>query len=237
MLTKIAMPAELVTGKFIQRLNRFVALVNVNGRDALAHVPSSGRMHELLVPGAQVYLAPATAQQRRTEFKLLLVEDGNVLVSIDSLLPNRLLYRAFKDETIPGFSDYKTIRREFPYREGRIDFLLSGLDKERLKHCLVEVKSVTLVESGKALFPDAPTARGARHLSELASALKEGYRAAVFFVVQREDGGHFSPNDRRDPKFGEALRLAQSRGVEIYALNCRVTPQAVTLLGQVPVGL
>lgn len=227
------MPAGLVTGKFIKRLNRFVARVNVGGREALAHVPSSGRMYELLVPGAQVYLAPAAAPQRRTEFKLLLVEYGNVLVSIDSLLPNRLLYQAFKDELIPGFSGYKTIRREFSYREGRIDFLLSGSEKQ----CLVEVKSVTLVERGKALFPDAPTARGARHLTELASVMNEGYRAAVFFVVQREDGGHFSPNDRRDPKFGEALRLARSRGVEIYALNSRVTPQAVTLLGQMPVEL
>ncbi|TYO98063.1 DNA/RNA nuclease SfsA [Desulfallas thermosapovorans] len=233
MLSKIAMPAGMVAGKFIKRLNRFVALVKVNGREALAHVPSSGRMQELLVPGTLVYLAPAAALQRRTEFKLLLVEYGNILVSIDSLLPNRLLYQAFKDELIPGFSGYQTIRREFSYREGRIDFLLSGFEKQ----CLVEVKSVTLVERGKALFPDAPTARGARHLTELASATSEGYRAAVFFVVQREDGGHFSPHDRRDPEFGEALRLARSRGVEIYALNCRVTPQAVILLGQVPVEL
>lgn len=230
-MAEIKLPKNLAAGRFIKRLNRFVALVKVEGREAKAHVPSSGRMHELLVPGAPVYLAPAAGLQRRTEYKLLLVEYSGIWVSVDSLLPNRLLNQAFQAGEIHGFFHYHTIRREFSYRGGRLDFMLSNAHER----CLVEVKSVTMIEDGEALFPDAPTARGTRHLHELAQAAGEGYRAAVFFVVQREDGLRFAPNDQRDPDFGEALRRAQRLGVEVYALQCRVTPQMVTLLGYIPV--
>jgi len=107
------------------------------------------------------------------------------------------------------------VRREYRYREGRVDFLLTG----GCEPCLVEVKSVTLVENGEARFPDAPSARGARHVAELALACCEGYRAAVIFVVQRGDGGRFTPNDGCDPFFGMALRRVQRGGVEVYALE------------------
>ncbi len=225
------MPAGLVKAVFLERMNRFVARVLVKGKEALAHVPSSGRMRELLVPGATVYLQPAAGQGRRTSHKLLLVDYRGTLVSVDSLLPNRLLGEAFRRGLLAEFAVYDSVRAEFPYRDGRIDFLLSG----KAGQCLVEVKSVTLVQNGEALFPDAPSQRGARHLRELAGAVAGGYRAKVIFVVQRDDGIYFTPNDRQDPEFGAALREARRRGVEVLALGCRVGLRQVRLLGPVPV--
>ncbi|SFR14343.1 sugar fermentation stimulation protein A [Desulfoscipio geothermicus DSM 3669] len=232
-MTYWPLPRNLVEARFVERKNRFVALVTLDGREVSVHVPSSGRMGELLVPGAVVYLAPSGVAGRRTAFTLLLVEYGGILVSVDSLLPNRLLYRALQRGELPEFAGYTGVRREFPYREGRMDFLLAG-DRGR---CLVEVKSVTLVERGEARFPDAPSQRGVRHLEELALARGEGYRAAVVFVVQREDGEYFTPNDGCDPLFGRALRRAYQSGVEVYALGCRVEMHGVTLYGSMPVYL
>lgn len=228
---QMAMPENLIEARFIKRLNRFVARVEVANREALAHVPSSGRMQELLVAGARVYVTPNQGAKRRTDYKLLLVYYGDTLVSIDSLLPNRLLNQAFRQGKIPGFTQYTTVRREFPYRQGRLDFLLTS-NGER---CLVEVKSVTLVENGEARFPDAPSVRGARHLEELALALGEGYRAAVMFVVQRGDGTSFAPYDERDPHFSSTLRRVRQAGVEVYALGCTVGLEAIRIDGNIPV--
>lgn len=230
-MSYLELPQNMVQARFVERLNRFVARVLVDGAAALAHVPSSGRMRELLVPGAAVYLQPTGGPGRRTDYKLLLADYGGTLVSVDSLLPNRLLYRALQEGTLPGFAAYTGVRREVAYREGRIDFLLSGDSRQ----CLVEVKSVTLVQNGEASFPDAPSQRGARHVRELAHAVGEGRRAAVIFVVQREDGIYFTPNDGCDPGFGAALREARRRGVEVLALGCRVDLWQVRLLGPLPV--
>lgn len=228
---EIRLPENIIQASFVERINRFAARVEMAGRETTAHVPSSGRMQELLTPGAKVYVAPHIGLNRRTEYKILLARTGDVLVSVDSLLPNRLLYRGFRAGVIPGFEGYTGVRREFPYQEGRIDFLLTG---EKIRW-LVEVKSVTLVEKGEARFPDAPSQRGARHLEELSMALGEGFRAAVIFVVQREDGTCFTPNDSCDPLFGKALREAHRNGVAVHALGCRVGLDAVKLNGALPV--
>lgn len=232
-MIQMAMPKKMIEANLIKRLNRFVAKVEVAGQEALAHVPSSGRMQELLVPGARVYITPNPGGNRKTDYKLLLVDYQATLVSIDSLLPNRLLDQGFRQGTIPGFQQYASVRREFPYRQGRLDFLLTGPEEQ----CLVEVKSVTLVENGVARFPDAPSARGARHLEELALALEEGYRAVVVFVVQRDDGIYFSPHDERDPHFGDTLRHVHQAGVEIYALGCRVGLKTIRIYEKIPVVL
>ncbi|MCL6635372.1 MAG: DNA/RNA nuclease SfsA [Peptococcaceae bacterium] len=228
---KVALPEDIVEAVFLERLNRFAALVQVAGRVVKTHVPSSGRMRELLVPGAKVYVAPHFGLAHRTEYRLLLACSGDVLVSVDSLLPNRLLHRAFQAGAVPGFEKYAAVRREVACRRGRIDFLLAG----RGGRCLVEVKSVTLVEDGVALFPDAPSLRGARHLEELSASLAEGFRAAAVFVVQRADAYCFSPNDSRDPLFGRALREAHRRGVSVHAFGCRVGLDSVGLGDAIPV--
>ena len=193
----------LVEGAFEQRLNRFAALVGVDGRQAMVHVANSGRMRELLWQGNRCLLAPRTAAGRKTAYDLALVEvardravgepraeydgadPGRVLVSADARLPPALLSEAFHEGRLPPFAEYDTARREVVYGDSRLDLLLSGPHGA----CFIEVKSVTLVEDGVALFPDAPTERGRRHLGALVreDAVDEGYRAAAVFVIQRED--------------------------------------------------
>ncbi len=162
----LLLPSDLIKATFLARPNRFTALIDLAGREVAAHVPSTGRMRELLVPGAPVYLQPVAGMTRRTKYTLLLVKYQGIWVSIDSLLPNRLFYHMIKQGVLPEFKEFTLVRREFRYLDGRIDFWL-GSDNSQ---CLVEVKSVTLVENGEARFPDAPTKRGARHINELSLA-------------------------------------------------------------------
>jgi len=227
------MPPDLIKGTFIARPNRFTARVDLAGQEVTAHVPSTGRMRELLVPGASVYLQPASGVNRRTKFTLLLVEYSGIWVSVDSLLPNRFFNHLVQQGVLPEFKEFTLIRREFPFRAGRIDFCLSSDQVQ----CLVEIKSVTLVEKGEARFPDAPSQRGVRHINELSLARNQGLRAAIIFMVQREDGMYFTPNDSSDPLLGEALRRAKHNGVEVYALSCQVNRQEIKLIGQIPVKL
>ncbi len=219
--------------EFIARLNRFVAEVKLNGRVYRAHVPSSGRMKELLYPGAFVYVANNAGVNRKTDYRILLAENNGKFVSVDSLLPNRLIRRALEAGVIDELPAYGVVRPEARYGGSRFDFFLSGEGWE----CFLEVKSVTLVVEGVALFPDAPSARGARHLEELAHAVREGKRGVVMFVVQREDASTFSPNDAGDPLFGEALRRAAAAGVEVLAVSCKVEKTGVYLNGAVQVNI
>lgn len=230
-MIEVKLPDNLIEAIFIVRHNRFVAEVEVAGRRERAHVPSSGRMRELLVAGAPVFLRPAPAG-RKTAYTIILVRHLGLLVSIDSLLPNRLMGAYLEQHPLPGLPRYPSIRREVAYGGSRVDFLLRGGDAP---DCLVEVKSVTLVEGGKALFPDAPSLRGARHLRELAAARAEGLLAAVVFIVQREDGECFSPHDNRDPEFGLALRGAASAGVKVLAFSCSVILSRVVITGRLPI--
>lgn len=229
---------SLRPGIFVRRVSRFSAIVTLDGREEYVYVPNSGRMKELLVPGASVYLARSAPPDlaltpRRTAYDLSMVKLGSTLVSIDSRVPGMVFAEAIRAGSIKAFAGYRTVRPEVRYGESRLDFLLTGDGPP----FLVEVKSVTLVVHGQARFPDAPTPRGARHLHELARAVSEGYRAAVVFVIQREDVSSFAPNDATDPEFGEALRQAASAGVEVYPLRCRVKPDRVEIIGEVAVQL
>jgi sugar fermentation stimulation protein A len=194
-----------------------------------------------LVPGRRVLLAAAQAPGRLTAYDLLMVDLDGTLVSIDARLPNRLLYEtlrqaqdeALQADRIAEFAGYAQVRREVAYGQSRLDLVLEGgPDGGR---CFIEAKSVTLVKEGVALFPDAPTERGRRHLGELARAKAEGHRAAVVFVVQRDDAIRFSPHDEADPAFGQALREAAQADVEVYAYKCRVSEEEVALDAPLPV--
>ncbi|MBS4021793.1 MAG: DNA/RNA nuclease SfsA [Dethiobacter sp.] len=219
-----------IPGVFIARPNRFVALVSVGDSVSRAHIATSGRLHELLVPGARVLLERAP-DGRRTEFSLRAVEYNGVLVSIDAQLPNRLLEKALKGRELPPFADCEFLRREPAWGSGRLDFLLL----ESGNAVYIEVKSVTLVEGKTALFPDAPTERGRRHLHSLLTIARGGQRAAVIFVVQREDAAVFAPNSATDPYFAAALQEAVAGGVEVYAYRCRVEKDYIELLQRLPV--
>ncbi len=223
----------LLKGTFVRRDNRFRATVELNGQHVSAHVPNSGRLHELFTPGRTVLLRPASNPQRKTPYDLLMVDLGNRLVSIDARLPGPLLVEAVRSGGLEEFEGYTEVQEEIRLDHSRIDILLRG-PKGR---CWVEAKSVTLVVDGVALFPDAITARGTRHVQTLAAAVARGDCAAVVFVVQRDDALQFRPHDVSDPVFGRALRAAAQLGVRVYAYTCTVTPQHIRINRRIPVVL
>lgn len=232
-MVKIPFPSEaLVEGRFLERKNRFLAAVRVGSQLVLAHVPNSGRMGELLVPGAPVLLLPKEGAKRKTAFVLLLVKYQGFWVAIDSRLSNEMVKRALESAYFEQFSSYQTIKSEYAHGLSRFDFYLPENPP-----CLIEVKSVTLVEGNVAKFPDAPTKRGSKHLQELVQAKAQGYRCAVIFIIQRPDGQKFTPNWRTDPDFARNLRSAARAGVEVYAYRCQVEATAISLLDEVPVAL
>lgn len=227
------LPKGKQLGYFVERLNRFTALVSLDGEQHRAHLANSGRLRELLRPGCPVYVVPRSEPKRRTAYDLVLAEADSVLVSVDARLPSKLAQEALSRGAWTAFRDYTIVRPEVGYGHSRIDFLLEGAAPP----CLLEVKSVTLLQDGQALFPDGPTARGRRHLEELARARAEGWRVAVVFVVQRPDALAFGPNDATDPQFGRVLRQVAREGVEVYAYRCRVTLDWMEAAEEIPVML
>lgn len=221
-----------VEGRFLTRDNRFLVSAEVEGRVVAAHLPCSGRLGELLLPGRRVVLARRLRAGRKTDYDLVLVRHGEQWVSVDTHLPNRLVARELRAGRLEPLSGYDLVRSEVSFGRSRLDFRLEAQGRPP---CLVEVKSVTLVVDGLGCFPDAVTARGRRHVLELASAVEAGYRAAVLFIVQRGDAQGVRPHDEADPAFGLALRGAVERGVEVYAYGCRVEPGRVAIAGRLPV--
>lgn len=215
---------------FLQRPNRFIAQVLLNGQEETVHVKNTGRCKELLVPGAKVYLEKGKNPARKTAWDLIAVEKGDRLINMDSQLPNKVAEEWLAQG---GFGHFSQLFREQTWGASRLDFCLK--DSHRIKY--VEVKGVTLEEGGKVYFPDAPTARGVKHLEELTRIRREGMEAAVLFVVQMDGVTAFSPNDATDPAFGKALRQAAAAGVEVAALDCLVWPDEVTPGQRVPVVL
>ncbi len=226
-------PGDLLEGRFKTRLNRFLAVVELDGEEVWVHVANSGRMHELLVPGYRVLIKPSPAAHRKTSFDLALVDLGFTLASADARLPNSLVAEALAQGRLPQFAGYPEVQREVTFAESRLDFMLQAASGR----CFVETKSVTLVIDGVALFPDAPTTRGAKHMRSLAQAVEAGHRAAVVFVVQRDDCEAFAPHDAADPEFGVALRQSMAGGVEAYAYSCCVTEKAITMCRSLPLRL
>lgn len=223
----------LVNGSFVRRENRFRALVEVNGRLAAAHVPNSGRLWELFVPGRRVCLRPSAAPHRKTAFDLVLVDVDGRWVSVDARLPPHLFAEAVQEGRLAAFQGCAVERQEVPLAGHRIDVVLTcpkGC-------CWVETKSVTLVLDGFALFPDAITARGRSHVEALQQVVAGGERAAVVFVVQRDDATCFRPHDESDPAFGAALRRAAAAGVEVYAYTCSVSENHIAIVRPIPVVL
>ena len=224
---------DLVEGRFLERLNRFAALVEVSGQEVICHVANSGRMRELFVPGYRVLLKPRSGKHRKTQFDLALVDLEPGLSSADARLPNALVAEALDLGFLPQFHGYPHVRREVTFGESRLDLLLEGTRGL----CYIETKSVTLVVNGVGLFPDAPTIRGAKHMGSLAQAVAAGHRAAAVFVVQRYDATAFATNDEADPVFGVAFREALAAGVEAFAYSCRVSEQSIDLSCRLPIRL
>ena len=219
-------------GRFLLRPNRFIAHVEVDGRTEICHVKNTGRCRELLVPGAQVYLERSTNPVRKTQYDLIAVRKGELLINMDAQAPNQV-FREWAEGGgfLPGLS---LLRPETTWGNSRFDFyweLSTG------RRGFVEVKGVTLEENGYARFPDAPTERGVKHLEELIACRAEGYETAVCFVIQMKGPRVFRPNDRTDPAFGAALRQAAAGGVEVLAMDCRVEPDELMIDSPVPIDL
>ena len=222
---------DLVRAEFVRRENRFLAVASIHGQETGVHVANSGRLRELFVPGAEVWLKPAAAPGRKTDYDLALVKADGVLVSADARLPNALVAEAVYAGKLDGVAGGAKVTRESTFGESRFDLLLESEAGRRY----VEVKSCTLVENGVGLFPDSPTTRGAKHLNTLAEAVDAGHGASVIFVAQRPDARAFATNDAADPELAEAFRNAVARGVDACAYNCRVSLEEVVLDRRLPI--
>lgn len=233
MVSFIKIEGKTIKGVFKERLTRFSALVKVEDKTIQSFLPNPGRLHELLTLGAEVILREASNGKRKTSYDLIGVHHKGHLVSVDSRVPNKLVLQALVNKDFPEFSEYSKIKPEFSYGRTRFDFFLD----DRQKPCLIEVKSCTLVEEGVAMFPDAKTERGKRHVMDLLRAKNEGYRACVVFIIQRADAHVFSPADKIDSEFGEALRQAVNGGVEVYAYSSQFVGNKIMLKGKVEVKL
>ena len=213
---------NICRGVFLARPNRFIARVEIGGLEETVHVKNTGRCRELLVPGAEVWLAKADNPARKTKYDLIAVRKSTgVLFNIDSQAPNAAagewLARQGFDRVIP----------EYRFGQSRIDFYMErGGEKY-----LLEVKGCTLEREGIGYFPDAPTERGTKHLKELAGAAARGYHAAVAFVMQAEGMELVLPNRETDPAFAAALEAAKQAGVQILCLPCRVEPDKLEITG------
>lgn len=223
---------RLVPAVFQSRPNRFLGVVLVDGVETLCFIPNPGRMKELLYRGARVYLMPVQSDTRKTQYNLTLVDHQGTLVSVDSNVPNKVVREAVDRGIIEPFKGFRVKKAEYTFGESRLDFLLES-DSGKL---LLEVKSCTLIRDGVALFPDAPTKRGSRHLRTLTRGLTHG-RSAVFFLIQRSDANSFRPNMETDPDFAANLEEANRKGVEVYAYSSRVAFDGVFLGSRVPIDL
>lgn len=211
---------KTVRGRFIDRPNRFIAHVEVSGEQLVCHVKNTGRCRELLVPGASVVLCAAENSIRKTAWDLIAVEKAGRLINMDSQAPNAAA-AAFLPILFPGAE----IHPEYKIGTSRLDFFIKTEDD-----CVyLEVKGVTLEENGVVLFPDAPTQRGTKHLHTLTRLVREGHRACILFVVQMEGAVYFTPNRRTDPDFADALAEAAGAGVELLAMDCRVTENSMKI--------
>ena len=222
---------KVIPAEFLNRPNRFIAEVRIAGKVEKVHVKNTGRCRELLVPGCRCYLHDSGNPARKTRYDLIAVRKGELLINMDSQIVNDAAEEFLKKGTL--FPKSAVIRRETVFGSSRFDFYIETGSRK----IFLEAKGVTLENNGVVSFPDAPTARGVKHLDELVSALKQGYESCVLFVVQMGNVRLFRPNDATDPDFGAALRRAERAGVKILVMTCRVTPGSITVDSQLPMEL
>lgn len=218
----------VISGNFLERPNRFVAYIELNGVRTKCHVKNTGRCRELLTPGAQVYCRFDPNPARKTHYDLISVEKNGRLINIDAQAPN---HAAMEWLASGGLGPLEALRAEVVYEDSRFDFGFQRLGQQGF----LEVKGVTLEKNGAVRFPDAPTSRGVKHLRGLIRATKEGYWSGVLFVIQMRGVLYMEPNEETDPAFAAALREADRAGVHIMAMDCDVTPGTMRICTPVPV--
>lgn len=216
---------------FLSRPNRFLAQVRTAGGEEVCHVKNTGRCRELLIPGTRIWVQRNDNPSRKTALDLIAAEKAGRVVNMDSQIPNKVAEEWIRSGHL--FEEPRLIRPETRYGDSRFDLYLENAESRMF----LEVKGVTLEEDGIARFPDAPTLRGVKHIQELIRCREEGYRAGILFVIQMKGIRYLEPNDRTHPEFGEALRRADRAGVEILAVDCRVTPESILADARVDVRL
>ena len=216
-------------GYFLERPNRFTAEVEIQGKKEIVHVKNTGRCAELLVPGATVYVQRSDNPERKTKWDLICVKKGNRLINMDSQIPNKAVKEWIEAGNL--CENPTMLRQEVTYGNSRFDLYA----EEEERKIFIEVKGVTLEEDGVVKFPDAPTERGVKHVEELCKAVRDGYEAYIFFVVQMKNVKYFTPNTRTHPEFGEALQKAREQGVHIVAYDCEVKKDEIKIRKEVPV--
>lgn len=213
---------DIFEAEFVDRPNRFVANVLVNGERAVCHVKNTGRCKELLIPGVKVYVQHAAKQERKTPWDLIAVEKGERLINMDSAAPNVIFGEWLRDGELTDASP-ELVRPETVYKSSRFDYYFEYAGKK----AFAEVKGVTLEENGVVLFPDAPTERGLKHLYGLIDCVQSGYEAYAVFIIQMKGAKYFTPNHATHPAFADALKAANDAGVKLIALDCVVRPDEI----------
>jgi len=228
-------PGPLISARFLSRPNRFITLVNIEGNIVKSHLADPGRLKELLIKDAKLYLsAKPHGSLRKTDYSTILIEHAGQLISLVTTLPNRFVLESFKDNSIPVLKQFTLIKPEIKYERHRFDFLL----KDKMGNPFyLEVKSVTFVDQGVAKFPDAVTARGWSHVKTLTSMAEAGIGAGILFVCQRDDAKEFRPMWERDPKFAQALLNAKNSGVKVWCITTSITKTEMTISAEIPVHL
>ena len=221
---------RMVPGVFLERPNRFVAHIEIDGTRQVCHVKNTGRCRELLPAGASVWCQESTNPNRKTKYDLIAVQKGQRIINMDSQAPNAAVKEWLQSGGLGMISDLKA---EVKHGDSRFDFAFT---KDGLP-CFLEVKGVTLENNGICAFPDAPTQRGAKHIRGLTALAQAGYGAYILFVIQMSSVQYLHPNDITDPDFGAALREAAANGVNVLAVDCAVTSDSMTIQNFVPIQL
>lgn len=222
---------NIVQGEFVERPNRFIARVIIDGNIETVHVKNTGRCKELLIKGRTVYLSRAANPERKTKYDLIAVDKDGLLINMDSQIPNGAAEEWLRKGNV--FSENAVIRREVTYGKSRFDLYIEDGDKR----AFMEVKGVTLENDGVVMFPDAPTERGVKHIRELMTCINDGYEAYILFVIQMNGVKFFCPNYKTHPEFAAALKEAAEAGVKVLAVECDVARDSIEISRRVEIKL
>lgn len=224
---------KIINGTFLKRLNRFIAEVFINGKLERVHVKNTGRLKELFIEEANVILEESNNPNRKTKYSLIAVEKNGRWVNIDSQAPNKVALESVKLNQVKEVPENSFVKQEVPFGDSRFDLYFESKDEKGF----IEVKGVTLEEDGVAMFPDAPTTRGTKHIYELIKATEKGYIGIILFIIQLDGCKVFMPNRKTDPNFCDALLEAEKRGVKIVAYDTIVRKNEMILNNPIPVQL
>ncbi|MBC2722418.1 DNA/RNA nuclease SfsA [Desulfosporosinus sp.] len=211
--------------KFLRRPNRFIAHVIIDNNEEIVHVKNTGRCKEILQEGTVVILEEAKNTKRKTKYSIIAAYKEDVLINIDSQVPNTVVYQGIKEGRIKEIDGITKLSKEIVYGNSRFDLCFETNERRGF----IEVKGVTLETEGIAMFPDAPTQRGSKHIYEMIKAVEEGYAGFIFFLIQMKGVKYFTPFEIRDPEFAKALKLASKKGVTILAYDSIVSEDEITI--------